>query len=305
MTCRIIRFPALRGPLPGVRDQLSAPWAVRLWPGLPDSFRERTASGAARGVLPAEAAAPDGPWWTPQTYPWTEKEAACCLEELRRMADAALAGCPVDSLSAGQAGKARLHDEARLRDAFARGGEAAARAAAEAAEQEREARQAQRLLLWCWLQEERVAELAALSAACTGADGAIGAALGLDGDDDVSALPPEMRAPLAVDTSLLPDWRRVLHAALPFLPDDAVLLAEGGMCEDLRDAFADVVVPLATATADDAPALREAAGADAARLGLLHLPVWRLLGRPRALSCCPQWSREPAVLLPLPEPCHG
>lgn len=305
MTCRIIRFPALRGPLPGVRNQLSAPWAMRLWPGLPASFSGQVAPAAARGVLPVETAAPCGPWYHPQDYPWTENQAAGCLDELRRMADAALAGCPVDSLSVGQARNARLHDETRLRDAFARGGEEAARAAAEAAEQAREAQQAQRLLLWCWLQEERLAELSALSAACAGADGALDAALGLDGDDDLSALPPEMRAPLTVDAGLLPDWRRVLHAALPFLPEDAALLAEGVMAEALRDALADDIIPLHAATSDSAQVLRETAGSDAERLGLLHQPIWRLLGRPRALQCCPQWSRETDVLLPLPEPHHG
>ena len=305
MTCRIIRFPALRGPLPGVRNQLSAPWAMRLWPGLPASFSEQMASAAARGVLPVETPAPCGPWWQPQGYPWTEEQAAACLDELRRMADAALAGCPVESLSVGQARNARLHDEAQLRDAFARGGEDAARAAAEAAEQAREAQQSQRLLLWCWLQEERVAELAALSAACAGPDGALDTALGLDGDDDLSALPPEMRAPLAVDAGLLPDWRRVLHAALPFLPEDAALLAEGVMADDLLDALGDAVTPLTDATTENAQVLREAAGSDAARLGLLHQPIWRLLGRPRALQCCPQWSREADVLLLLPEPHHG
>ncbi|WP_299392381.1 hypothetical protein [uncultured Desulfovibrio sp.] len=304
MSCRIIRFPALRGPMPGVGEQLSAPWAVRLWPGLPASCGEPAAAAATRGVLPSTTTAPRGPWWHPKTYPWTEEQAARCLEELRRLADAALAGCPVESLSVGQARDGRLQDEARLRDAFARGGDEAARAAAEAAEQEREARQAQRLLIWCWLQEERVAELAALSAACTGADGAIGAALGLDADEGLEALPPEMRAPLAVDTGLLPDWRRVLHAALPFLPEDAALLAEGAMCEDLRDALANEITPLATATDPGARTLRDAAGDDTARLGLLRQPVWRLLGRPRALSCCPQWSREPYVLLPLPEARH-
>ena len=109
MTCRIIRFPALRGPLPGVRNQLSAPWAMRLWPGLPASFSEQMAPAAARGVLPVETPAPCGPWWQPQGYPWTEEQAAACLDELRRMADAALAGCPVESLSVGllAAGRAR------------------------------------------------------------------------------------------------------------------------------------------------------------------------------------------------------
>lgn len=305
MSCRIIRLPALRGPLPGVQNQLTAPWAMRLWPGLPSSAESQPATPAARGVLPVATAAPVGPWWKPETYRWTEAQAAGCLEELRQMADAALAGCPVESLSVRQARNASLHDETRLRDAFARGGEDAARAAAEAAEQEREAQQAQRLLLWCWLQEERVAELAAISAACAGASGALDMSLGLDSDDDLTTLPPEMRAPLAVDTSLLPDWRRVLHAALPFLPEDAVLLAEGAMCADLHDALAEAIEPLTTASAADAQTLREATGDDAARLGLLHLPVWRLLGRPRALQCCPHWSREPYVLLPMPEPCHG
>lgn len=220
------------------------------------------------------------------------------------MADAALAGCPVESLSVGQAREARLQDEARLRDAFARGGDAAARAAAEAAEREREARQAQRLLIWCWLQEERIAELAALSAACAGADGSIGAALGLDADEEPDTLPPELRAPLAVDTGLLPDWRRVLYAALPFLPDDVTLLAEGAMCEDLHDALDAEITPLETATAPGAQALRDAVGADTGRLGLLHQPIWRLLGRPRAPQCCPLWLRETDVLLPLPELRH-
>ncbi len=302
MPCRIVRFPALRGPLPGAKPGPDAPWAARLWPGLPGTCREAVALRG--GGLPAVAAAPAGPWWTPEAYPYAEDEAARCLEDLRRLADAALAGCPVDALSVGQSRDARLADEARMRDAFARGGDEAAREAAEKAEQERELRQAQRLLIWCWLQEERVAELAALSAACAGASGAVGAALGLDDDEDLSALPPEMRAPLAVDAGLLPDWRRVLHAALPFLPAGAALLAEGPMLEDLRDAFEDAIAPLETSGAEDAGRLRDSVGDDAAALDLLRLPVWRLLGRPRPLRCCPRWSDEISVLLPRLEPRH-
>ena len=108
-----------------------------------------------------------------------------------------------------------------------------------------------------------------------------------------------------MDAGLLPDWRRVLHAALPFLPEDAALLAEGVMADDLHDALGDAGIPLNGATTESARALRDAAGDDAARLGLLHQPIWRLLGRPRALQCCPQWSREADVLLLLPEPYHG
>ena len=74
-----------------------------------------------------------------------------------------------------------------------------------------------------------------------------------------------------------------------------------GFSEETGQAY----TPLTDATTENAQALREAAGSDAARLGLLHQPIWRLLGRPRALQCCPQWSREADVLLLLPEPYHG
>lgn len=303
MACRILRFPALRGPLPGEKEAF--PWAVRLWPGLPAAYGGQASPREVRGTLPAETPAPRGPWWHPETYPWTEEEADRCLEGLRRLADAALAGCPVESLSVEEARSARLQDEARLRGAFARGGGEAALDAAGAAACEREARQAQRLLLWCWLQEERVAELAALSAACTGAGGSIGAALGLDTGEGADALPPEMRAPLAVDTGLLPDWRRVLQAAVPFLPRGTALLAEGRMRENLYDAFAAEIAPLERAGTPGAQALRDAAGADAARIGLLRQPLWRLAERSRAVRSHPQWSWEADVLLPLPEPCHA
>ena len=271
MSCRILRFPALRAHLPGER-KAAFPWAVRLWPGLPASYGDLTAMPRVRGLPPVEIPAPSGPWWHPETYPWTEAEAA-----------------------------RRLEDEARLRDAFARGGEEASLAAADAAVRERETRQAQRLLLWCWLQEERVAELAALSAACTRAGGTIGAALGLDTSEELDGLPPEMRAPLAVDTSLLPDWRRVLQAAVPFLPEGVTLLAEGAMRDDLRDAFDTEIHPLEKAGAPGARILRDTVGEDAARLGLLRQPLWRLAGGPRARQGLPPWSWEADVLLPLPE----
>lgn len=300
MSCRILRFPALRAPLPGER-KAAFPWAVRLWPGLPASYGDLTAMPRVRDLPPVEIPAPSGPWWHPETYPWTEAEAARRLEELRVLDSAALAGCPVESLSVEQIRNARLQDEARLRDAFARGGEEASRAAADAAGRERETRQAQRLLLWCWLQEERVAELAALSAACTRAGGAIGAALGLDTSEELDGLPPEMRAPLAVDTSLLPDWRRVLQAAVPFLPEGVTLLAEGAMRDDLRDAFDTEIHPLEKAGAPGARILRDTVGEDAARLGLLRQPLWRLAGGPRARQGLPPWSWEADVLLPLPE----
>ena len=83
-----LRLPFLRGPLPRGLDPDSSsapawPGALRLWPGLPDDL-----------CAVHDAAAPACGRHRPSNYPFSEREAAACLADLRQMDVAALSGLP-------------------------------------------------------------------------------------------------------------------------------------------------------------------------------------------------------------------
>ena len=289
----LLRLPAVRGPL--------ETWAVpglagvpRLWPGLPERLQVPSRLPMGRNAW-LETAAPHGPWVTPQGLPYAPEEAAACLEDLRRMSEAALSGVPLESLGqmAGRQDALRRQSEAAARRAFAvsgcgDGGTSSALQAAEQAERDEQARGAQRMLLWSWLQEERLAEMAALGSRMRAGQQRLDAMLS-DAEDvaeaqALSALSAvsDMAAPDAADLSLLPPWERMLDAAAFFLPEGTVFLAEGPMREALLER--EDLRPL---TGEE----RALFPVDAPLLCGVRAPLWRLLQRPRAPRCRPHWEK--------------
>ena len=166
MSALCIRVPALRGPLPGEAPLSPAAGCcpvLRLWPGLPEEFSRPAAGGltaSGRRAVTVTVPAPQGPWHMPDNLPFSPREAAVCLDDLQRMGDAALSGQPVGTLGA-DVGRARRNSaESALRAGLMADGTLETAQALEAAREEREkACAAQRMLLWSWLQEERLAEL--------------------------------------------------------------------------------------------------------------------------------------------------
>ena len=218
--------PAQPGQTPAAQKPADPRWsgALRLWPGLPDA--------------PAD-------FFCPETYPFSPREAQACLGDLQQMGDAALSGLPVGAAAAGNARAAsRASEMALIKGLDSSKGDTAAALAAEAARKDLLARrQAQKVLLWAWLQEERLADLADLAARFASNAGKLTAALGVDPDENFDGLAPDaltgdlvrLGSPIALDAGLVPPWRWVTANALYFVPADAPLVVEGSMRDDLLD----------------------------------------------------------------------
>ena len=280
-----ILLPLLRGPLPSHAFETpaqpdlspkagegSAPqWsgALRLWPGLPDA--------------PADCFCPD-------KYPFSPREAQACLGDLQQMGAAALSGLPVGAAAAAGNSRAarRASEMALIRGLDRSDGDTTAALAAEAARKEQLAlSQAQKALLWAWLQEGELADLAELTASFAHNVGGLTAALGVDADDDLDGLTPDaltgdlvrLGAPIALDAGLVPPWRLVTANALYFVPADAPLIVEGPMREDMLDLL------------DFAPAPRwqgQLAGAPANAVAVeVRAPGWKVLGHTRPTGQSP------------------
>lgn len=289
----VVRLPVVRGPLAGEETPPCLAGLPRLWPGLP---RDVVASRGATGGV----SAPQGPWFFPEDLPLDPRQALACLQDLQHMTDAALTGTPLRAWQGRQAESLRSQAESAARAAFAAGGgdEADALAAAEAAEEGERRCRAQRLLLLCWLQEERLAEMAALHRRYAGGRAHLAAAFDGDAGEaaSLSELPddllrpagPEQPEEAAALAAMLPPWPRVLDAACHFLPDEALILAEAG----LRDALLERedLVP----AAEDIQ--KELAGDGGPRLLALTAPLWRILQRPGCPRCHPRWERPLTVL---------
>lgn len=287
-----VRLPLVRGPLAGEQAPACLAALPRLWPGLPETGMP---DGAAGG-----APAPRGPWYTPANLPLSPRQALACLRDLQAMTDAALSGTPLRAWQGGQAASLRGQAESAARSVFAAGAgdETAALAAAEAAEERERLCRAQRLLLLCWLQEERLAEMAALHRRYAGDRAQLAATLD-DGrerteapaglpDDILRATTPDLPAEAAALAAMLLPWQRVLDAALDFLPQGAVIVAEAGLREALleRDDLAPAAAELRAAVAGEGgPALLS-----------LTAPIWRVLLRPRCPDCCSRWERSITLL---------
>ncbi|CAK7046340.1 MAG: hypothetical protein DESF_01938 [Desulfovibrio sp.] len=254
-----IRLPFLRGSLADrhAEDARTAlPATLLLWPGLPQP--------------------PQTGVFCPADYPFGPREAAACVEDLRRMGDEALSGLPVGAASAGNARAARHASEmAMLRELGNADSQAALRA--EAARRLRiEHEQAQKTLLWVWLQEERMAELADMAHALARKSESFTRSLGVDEGDAQGAGDFEYHAgagilgmPVTLDLGLMPPWRLVTANAMHFLPPDMPILAEGLMAEDMQEEM------------DFNPATVHAAipATILPRLLQAHAPAWRILGR--------------------------
>lgn len=287
----VVRLPVVRGPLAGEGTPSCLAGLPRLWPGLP---RDLAALRGTESGTPA----PQGPWFFPEDLPLTPQQALACLHDLQHMADAALSGTPLPAWQGRQAAALRGQAESAARAAFAGAGdEAAALAAAEAAEELERRCRAQRLLLLCWLQEERLAEMAALHRRYAGGRAHLAAALdGENADAASSDLPddilrgvmPEQPEEAAALASMLPPWRRVLDAACHFLPEGACIVAEAGLREALLERGDMLPAPAELRT--------ELACEDGPPLLVLEAPLWQVLQRPRCPGCHPHWERRLTVL---------
>ena len=274
-----ILLPLLRGPLPSHAFETpaqpdlspatgaeSAPqWsgALRLWPGLPDA--------------PAN-------YFCPDKYPFSPREAQACLGDLQQMGDAALSGLPVGAAAAAGNSRAarRASEMALIKGLDSSDGNTAAALAAEAARKEQLAlSQAQKALLWAWLQEGTFAELAELTTRFAHDAGGLTAALGVDPDEDLDGFTPDaltgdlvrLGSPIALDTSLVPPWRLVTANALYFVPADSPLIVEGPMRDDLLDMLDFASAQHWQGLLEDAPASAVAVEARA--------PGWQVLGHTR------------------------
>ena len=274
-----ILLPLLRGPLPlhafetpaqpnlaPATGAESAPqWsgALRLWPGLPDA--------------PAN-------YFCPDKYPFSPREAQACLGDLQQMGDAALSGLPVGAAAAAGNSRAarRASEMALIKGLDSSDGDPAAALAAEAARKEQLAlSQAQKALLWAWLQEGTFAELAELTTRFAHDAGGLTAALGVDPDEDLDGFTPDaltgdlvrLGSPIALDTSLVPPWRLVTANALYFVPADAPLIVEGPMRDDLLDMLDFAPAQRWQGLLEDAPANAVVVEARA--------PGWQVLGQTR------------------------
>lgn len=284
-----ILLPLLRGPLPLHAFEASAQsgqasaagkgsdphWAgaLRLWPGLPDA--------------PAEG------FFCPDTYPFSPREAVACLGDLQQLGDAALSGLPVGAAAVGNARAARRSSEMAMLSGLKKSdGDAAAALAAEAARKELLARtQAQKALLWVWQQEERLVDLAELTAHFTKNAGGLAASLGVDPDEDLAGLMPDvltgdlvrLGSPIALDAGLVPPWRLVVANALYFVPPHAPIIIEGAMREDVLDLLTfdpapdrQALIGVPGAASDSAPA-----GSPLPMAVEVRAPGWKLLGHTR------------------------
>lgn len=289
-----VRLPVVRGPLAGERVPFRLAGVPRIWPGLPQS-EEAGVPCPKTGCAPA----PQGPWYHPENFPLSPQEALACLRDLQTMIEAALSGTPLRAWQGRQAASLRTQAESAARKAFAGAGdEADALAASEAAEERELLCRAQRLLLLCWLQEERLAEMAALQRCCDGNRARLAAALA-DGrnaadvpvsrsGDALTEAAFDLREEADAPAEMLPPWQRVLEAAVHFLPEETVIVAEAGLRAALleRDDLVPAPAELQTAVA----------GEDGPPLLVLDAPLWRVLLRPRCPSCRPLWER-PVTLL--------
>ena len=274
-----ILLPLLRGPLPlhafetpaqpnlaPATGAESAPqWsgALRFWSGLPDA--------------PAN-------YFCPDKYPFSPREAQACLGDLQQMGDAALSGLPVGAAAAAGNSRAarRASEMALIKGLDSSDGDPAAALAAEAARKEQLAlSQAQKALLWAWLQEGTFAELAELTTRFAHDAGGLTAALGVDPDEDLDGFTPDaltgdlvrLGSPIALDTSLVPPWRLVTANALYFVPADVPLIVEGPMRDDLLDMLDFAPAQRWQGLLEDAPANAVAVEARA--------PGWQVLGHTR------------------------
>ena len=258
-----IRLPFLRGPLPPELDGALAhmpavPRALRLWPG----------------HTPPGGAVPEG-WHMPDGYPFGPDESAACLAAFGALDARDLAGARDAADRAQQERRARELGE--LADLAAFAADPDAPLAPGRAAPDRSARvgaeQAQKLLLWLWLQEERLAELAELAAGCARGLHRLAADFG-DGTCGVSAGAEAEDAPFPLHPGLVPPWRPAAVGAALFVAAGTAFFVEGPMRGELLAALDFRPAPEWGARLGCRPE-------DAERLVAAEAPLWRALGRER------------------------
>lgn len=253
-----IRLPFLRGPLPRDLDAAQADMptcsaAQRLWPGhRPEG-----------GEVPAG-------WHRPSGYPFGMAEAASLLAAFRGLDARDLEGARDAADRARQQQRARELGEMADLAAFAGAGADAAPSGGASARVAAE--QAQKLLLWLWLQEERLADLAELASGCARSLSGLALRFGEEEAAKPAATAPEAALPL--HPGLIPPWRVAAASAVLFVSAETVFFVEGPMREELLESL------------DFAPAPEWAerlgcAPGDAGRLVAARAPLWRALGRTR------------------------
>lgn len=221
-----IRLPFLR---PRGRADAEKPF-LRLWPGLP-------------GQRPPTH-------WLPGGFPYTPAQAGAILNDL--------AGMDVNDLESwrgrltgpGQAATASAQSELAAIASFASGSCGEKEEKLELAARE----MAQKTLLWIWLAEMRLEEIARLARGCSSSLAALSSPI----------LEPEEAAggdPLDISGAPAPSWRACVASAALFLPCDALILAEGEMAADLQERL------------DFSP--------HSGTCRIARAPLWRVLGRPR------------------------
>lgn len=158
---------------------------------------------------------------------------------------------------------------------------------AEAARRVRlEREQAQKALLWFWLQEEYLAELAELTLRCAEKAENLTAALGVEEDEDQCRLSaPEAR--MLPDQALVPPWRAAAANAAYFLPDNVALAVEGPMRAALLEMLDFTPAPH---WAEFLGCSLDVSG-EALTILEARAPLWRVLGRVRAVDLAP-WAAE-------------
>lgn len=263
-----IRLPFLRGSLPPELDETLArrplgSRVLRLWPG----------------HTPPGGAVPEG-WYEPEGYPFSRVEAAACLAAFGALDARDLAGARDTADRAQQERRARELGEMADLAAFAANPETDdASRRADPGRGARVAReQAQKLLLWLWLQEERLAELARLAAGCAQGLRVLAKGFGEGTDGELSAESTE-DAPLPLHPGLIPPWRVAVISMALFVGVETAFFVEGPMRGELLDVL------------EFRPALEwgerlGCAPEDAARLVVAEAPLWRVLGRQRPEGPC-------------------
>lgn len=177
-------------------------------------------------------------YWSAPNFPFGATSAGHCVQQMEALGEAALSGVPMQTLASMDNAPDVQKKRKELRDIanFAQQGSTDSLAAE--ADQHKALQAAQKALLWAWLLEEKVLEMRTLMASYSSNSGSIAAALGVEQDDDDTALAGLAALDSSLDASLgiLPPWSLVLENAALFLPDHSHILADAGpMADNLRD----------------------------------------------------------------------
>lgn len=234
------------------------------WSGLPESVAVAAGLGETERFIP-------------QAYPFTEKAAAVCLQDMQAMESAALSGVPLRALSSlmGNAREAKQLAEMEDLQTFSQQGECADTTASE---QNKARERAQKVLLWAWLLEERVLELQKMTALYSRDAGMLINALDVDEEENMATLLAMQQSSLTVDDGLLPPWSLVLGQMALFLPQDAVLVASPRVAADLEERIAFSPANAALSALLGCPAR------------MAQVPLWQALGKKAPVSTCPWWN---------------